>query len=335
MNRPGITRQGFRRAFTLVELLVVIAIIGILIAMLLPAVQQVRESARRVSCQNNLRQIGIATISFHDSFQAFPPARLFPKWKGMPPLHRGWDEPSWFARILPFFEQKNAYDLWDLSASYQAQPVAATTNVVPSFICPTRRSSEDAKAPDQTEWQLITLPCGCGGWFEVEVVGGATGDYAGNHGDLSPGSTGASTDFYWGGNGTGVIISSQAIESGDGQLNWVDRIRMADVFDGTTHTVLAGELHVPSDKLNTIPHNGPIYNGQDLSAFARIGGPGVPLGLGPSDQGPFILGFGSWHPGQCPFVFVDGSTRSIQNDIDTVTLGQLCNRSDGQVIASY
>lgn len=335
MKNLSIPQRRIHFAFTLVELLVVIAIIGILIAMLFPAVQQVREAARRTSCQNNLRQIGLATLNFHYSLETFPPARLFPKWKASPPFHRGKDEPSWFARILPYVEQQNAYELWDFSSSYQVQPDEAKTHVVPSFICESRRNSDDARAPDQSEMQLVTLPCGCGGWFQVDVVGGATGDYAGNHGDLSPGSIGASTDFYWGGNGTGVIISSQAVESDEGQLNWIDRIRMAVVHDGTTHTVLAGELHVPGDKLNAIPYNGPLYNGQDLSAFARIGGPGVPLGRGPADEGPFILGFGSWHPGQCHFVFVDGSTRSVQNDVDTITLGQLCNRSDGQVVTGY
>jgi prepilin-type processing-associated H-X9-DG protein len=330
---PGNGRQ--RTGFMLVELLVVIAVIGILIAMLMPAVQQVREAARRADCLNRLRQIGIAAHNFHDTYGALPPARLFPKFDGAPPFHRGLDEPSWLVRILPFVEQQNFFDQWDLSASYQAHPNEVTSTVVSTFICPTRRSLEDAKAPDQIEMKQITLPCGCGGWFQVEVVGGATGDYGGNHGDLSPGSTGSPTDFYWGGNGTGVIISSQAVELPGGQLNWVDKIRFADVHDGTSQTALAGEMHVPGDKLNAIPYNGPIYNGQDLSAFARIGGPGVPLGNGPGDVGPFILGFGSWHPGSCNFTYADGSTRVIANQIDTVTLGQVCNRADGQVQASY
>lgn len=324
-----------RVGFTLVELLVVIAVIGILISMLMPAVQQVREAARRADCLNRLRQIGLATHNFHDTYGAVPPARLFPKYDGAPPYHRGWDEPSWFARILPFVEQQNFFDQWDLSAAYTAHPSEVTSTVISTFICPTRRSVEDAKAGDLTEWQYVTLPCGCGGWMQVTVVGGATGDYAGNHGDLSPGSTGASTDFYWGGNGTGVIISSQAIESPTGELNWVDKIGFSDVLDGSSQTALVGELHVPADKFNTIPYNGPIYNGQDLSAFARIGGPGVPLGNGAGDPGPFILGFGSWHPGNCNFTFLDGSTRAISNQIDTVTLGQICNRADGAVQASY
>lgn len=321
--------------FTLVELLVVIAIVGILVGMLMPAVQQVREAARRADCMNRMRQIALATHSFHDSFSALPPARLFPAFDGAPPYHRGWDEPSWFVRILPFIEQQNFYDQWDLSASYQAHPPEVTSRVVQTYICPTRRSVAEANSGGGTEDVLITLPCGCGGWFQVDVVGGATGDYAGNHGDLSPGSVGGAADFYWGGNGTGVIISSRSKEHSDGSLSWIDRIRFADVHDGTTHTILAGELHVFHDQLNQIPYNGPIYNGQDLSAFARIGGPGVPLSQGATDPGPTILGFGSWHPGVCNFVMVDGSTHSINNSLDTVTLGRLCNRDDGEVIEGW
>jgi prepilin-type N-terminal cleavage/methylation domain-containing protein len=335
MKKTNLSSNKRHTGFTLVELLVVIAIIGILVAMLLPAVQQVREAARRTDCLNRLRQIGIAVHHFHEVNQAFPPARLSARLDSVPPNHRGWDEPSWYARILPYIEQQNAYEGWDLSASYQAHPRPVTSHIVTTFICPTRRSAQDAKAADQSQYQLVTLPCGCGGWFQVDVVGGATGDYAGNHGDLSPGSTGAPTDFYWGGNGTGVLISSQSRELPDGRLDWIDRIGFADVHDGTSQTALVGELHIPAEELNRIPYNGPLYNGQDLSAFARIGGPGVPLGRGPSDPGPFILGFGSWHPGICPFVFVDGSTRSVSNDIDTVTLGQICHRSDGEVQTSY
>ena len=96
--------KRFRSAFTLVELLVVIAIIGVLIGMLLPAAQSVREAARRTQCLNNLRQIGLATTMFHDVHLAFPPARLYPKKNAQAPFDKGGDQPSWLVRILPFLE---------------------------------------------------------------------------------------------------------------------------------------------------------------------------------------------------------------------------------------
>ncbi len=311
------------------ELLVVIAIIGVLISMLLPAVQQIRESARRTQCMNRLRQIGLATALFHDSYEAFPPARLYPKKDAVAPLDAGRNQPSWLVRILPFMDQQAFYNQWDLSESYTDQPEETVSHSLASFVCPSRRSIDNAQAPTQTENVLVTSPCGCGGFIQIEVVGGATGDYAGNHGDLSPGSIGAATDYYYGGNGTGVIISSQAKENLDGTLTWLDKINYTSIADGSSNTVLAGELHVLPENLNTTPFNGPIYNGEELAAFTRVGGPGVPL-LGMSDESPsLVFGFGSWHPGACNFVFTDGSTKSIANGIDTVTLGQICNRHDG------
>ena len=86
-----------------------------------------------------------------------------------------------------------------------------------------------------------------------------------------------------------------------------------------------------AEDLNTTPFNGAIFNGEDLAAFARVGGPGVPI-LGPKDEPGTILGFGSWHPGVCNFVRADGSSDSVSANIDTMTLGQLTNRSDGEVI---
>ena len=321
-----------RRGFTLIELLVVIAVIGILIAMLLPAVQQVREAARRSDCMNRLRQIGLATTMFHDSYRAFPPARLYPKKYPVPPYDKGFDEPSWLVRILPYIEQTNFYQEWDLSTPYGQHPEEVISQPLDLFVCPSRRSIENARAPDGKASIFVTAPCGCGGWVRVELVGGATGDYAGNHGDLSPGSIGAETDYYYGGNGTGVIISSQAKERPDGQLDWVDRIRYASISDGSSNTILAGELHVTPENLNKMPYNGPIYNGEDLAAFTRVGGPGVPILSAGQEPVANVLGFGSWHPAVCNFVSADGSTSSIRNTIDTLTLGQLCHRSDGEVI---
>lgn len=318
-----------RRAFTLVELLVVIAIIGILVGMLFPAVQSVRESARRADCLNRIRQIGLATTMFHDTHRAFPPARLFPKKWANYPYDQGNDEPTWLVRIMPYIEQTNNYQQWDLSLAYLDQPEAVRMQPVSLYLCPSRRSEDNAVADGGDADVEVTLPCGCGGTQQVTVVGGATGDYAGNQGDLSPGSTGAATDYYWGGNGTGVIISSQAKLQFGNTLTWIDRIRLASITDGASNTVLAGELHVNPENLNQIPYNGPIFNGQDLAAFTRVGGPGVPI-LESWQQSPTaVMGFGSWHTGICNFVFADGSARAVSSSIDTVALGQLCNRADG------
>jgi prepilin-type N-terminal cleavage/methylation domain-containing protein len=139
------------RGFTLVELLVVIAIIGILIGMLLPAVQQVREAARRIHCLNNVRQIGLATQLFVDTNNAFPPARLSTAPNPfLPSSSVTYGAESWFVRILPLVEQQNLYDLWDLSVSYDAQVNEAVATPINTFLCATRHSIGDANAPDTT-----------------------------------------------------------------------------------------------------------------------------------------------------------------------------------------
>ena len=322
-----------KTGFTLVELLVVIAIIGILIGMLMPAVQRVRESARRTDCLNRMRQIGIATTLFHDSNEAFPPARLFAAQNAVAPFDGGNDEPSWLVRILPYLEQNNFYQEWDLSTSFTSHPDDVVSQALPAYICPTRRSIGNANSDPGTRNVNVTSSCGCGGWVQVDVVGGATGDYAGNHGDLSPGSIGAATDYYFGGNGTGVLISSRAKTNSIGKFDWIDRINFSSIKDGASNTILAGELHVTAANLNTLPFNGPIYNGEDLAAFARIGGPGVPI-LPPNQEPPGVFGFGSWHPGTCNFSLADGSTHVLSNNLDTVTLGQMCNRADGEAQTS-
>ncbi len=119
-----------RTGFTLVELLVVIAIIGLLVALLLPAVQSAREAARRTQCANHLKQIGLAVQNYHDARKELPPARI-----------GGGGHASWAALILPYIEQEGIAELWDFSQSYFFQTPQARQAQVKIYYCPSRRAS--------------------------------------------------------------------------------------------------------------------------------------------------------------------------------------------------
>jgi prepilin-type processing-associated H-X9-DG protein len=310
-------------------LLVVVAIIGVLIALLLPAVQAAREAARATQCRSHLKQLGLAAIQFHETHNAFPPARL---------QSRGFDEepcettqPSWLVRVLPFIEETAQYSRWDLNAPFEGHAADVREFVPEIYVCPTRRSHYESSIPSGTVEKEIVYPCGCYGKILIHLVGGGVGDYAGNHGDFTGGSNGEETDFWRGGNGTGVIISSRPQCREGSPAGWLDKIKDKDIFDGTSNTFLVGEMHVPTGRLAQVPENGPMYNGLDLPAFSRIGGPGIGLARGPDDTTVPIIGFGSWHPGTCPFVFADGSVHMIDNYTDTEVLRSYCHRSDGGV----
>ncbi len=323
-----------RRGFTLVELLVVIAIIGLLVALLLPAVQMAREAARATTCKNHLRQVALGTELFYDANQAYPPGRIAPRPLDVDELSCGGAEASWMVRILPFVERGAIYDRWDVEGKWYEQPQEVLRDVVPFYLCPSRRSPGDALGMRNIGGNSGgTLPCGCpmppvdGSGADVL---GALGDYAGNLGDLSPGAMGLPTDFYHGGNGTGILVASRSRCIDGRPSSWIDRITHAQVSDGLSNTILVGEKHIALRNLKLFPEDSPIWDGDHFAASMRVGGLGQGLARGPYDLNAGFLAFGSAHPTVVHFAMGDASVRAVRNDIDNLVLGNLTHRGNGE-----
>jgi prepilin-type N-terminal cleavage/methylation domain-containing protein len=152
--------RRWRTGFTLVELLVVIAIIALLIGLLLPAVQRVREAANRISCANNLHQIGLAFHQYANDNNKLPPCQL----------DNG--GATWAVMILPYMEQGNLYNQWDLKKSYFQQTDVARLTSVPSYFCPSRRTYQTP--PMTSTWGDVASD----GPSDAPNVPGALSDYA-------------------------------------------------------------------------------------------------------------------------------------------------------------
>jgi prepilin-type N-terminal cleavage/methylation domain-containing protein len=330
--------------FTLVELLVVIAIIGVLVALLLPAVQAAREAARRASCQNNLRQIGIATLNFEDTYKALPPLRIASS--------EGWA--TYWVLIMPYMEQSNAQSLWDLKLKYAAQTQAARQTQIKSYYCPSRRPPNGLSTSEQF-WVLDVTPPPTpqsAGNTEVRFgaannLPGALGDYGACVGDMRGVANNPSTQSWFNTNSNGAVIIATPMPSPPNPtaattqvVQWTSNVRLSSVEDGTSNTFLAGEKHVPSKMFGRLKvGDGPIYSGAWSCFPGRIAGIEDPLARGPEDltrsggvqDGVYARRFGSWHPGVCQFVFVDGSTRMIRVTVDTANLRRYAVRNDAEV----
>jgi prepilin-type N-terminal cleavage/methylation domain-containing protein len=306
-QEPPPERQGF----TLIELLVVIAIIAVLIALLLPAIQKVREAANRTRCSNNLKQIGVACQAFHDVRNALPNSRRDAYY-------------TWLVEILPYLEQNALYTQWNplpngsTSSNFYVQNATARTTTVTTYFCPSRRSPMVSNAPGDPE----------DGNAGVTVVG-ACADYA-----ACVGST--DTDYWWTTNSDGTAnnpnngVFHLDNDWSQGGKGFVGGVNFALISDGLSNTILVGEKHIPLTKHGDFNSgDGAAYNGDHGTSFLGAG-PGLTLARSPFDT--VTHRFGSSHEGVVQFAFCDGSVHAVPISIDATNLGYLAQRNDGAVI---
>tara|TARA_R110002095_G_scaffold144737_1_gene125200 strand:- start:626 stop:1594 length:969 start_codon:yes stop_codon:yes gene_type:complete len=314
------------RGFTLIELLVVIAIIAILIALLLPAVQQAREAARRSTCKNKLKQIGLAMHNYHDAHSIFPFGSSEPDGRVCGSVSMGY---NWRVDILPYMDQTPLYNELSGVNRTDLAGVAALPqqlNAIPAYLCP----SEVGEAVKGGFWTGYGAPATAA----ISSYVGSAGPSS-THPTLSAGC-GFCTDgsnheaFCDCKNQTGVHYGLCSGSEGVGMLGMHSTgTRIRDVLDGTSNTLFVGEWH------STEGGNGGC--GARMQWMSNWASASTVYGINAPTVEAYYNGcnFRSRHVGGAHFLMVDGAVRFISENLDLRLMGHLGSKSGGEVLGEF